>query len=197
MNTNTRGRNIAAVAIAAGILLALVVLAAQSGGETFTATATVGTGSTSASAPVTIRIDRFIADADREKVVAAVKTNDPALMREALTALDDIGYIEVADRRTPIKYAYSRPAGGGRIVTVVAATPIAYLGGSRPDAKPKEGYDLALALLVLDSRDTGTGELSPAAKLRLNESGAIVTEEYGSEVVRLSGVTKTTQPSMQ
>jgi hypothetical protein len=44
-------------------------------------------------------------------------------------------------------------------------------------------------LEVAESR-AGQGELVPAAKVRVTEQGAIVTEDYGSEVVRLSNITK-------
>jgi hypothetical protein len=174
-----------AVAIAA--MAGAVNLAAQ---ETFTATASVKSPKAAASAPVTIRVDRFVSDADRDRIMAVVKKNDVAATRSALASLPDIGYIELAQKRTPVKYAYARSTGGGRLITVITAQPILYLGGAAPDAKPKEGFDLALALLILDAADKGDGELAPAAKVKMNDAGAIVTDEYGSEVVRLVGISK-------
>jgi len=168
-----------------GVLLAAAGLSAQAPAAlTFTATATVKSPGKNASVPVTIRIDKFIADADRDAVLATLKGTDTAATQAALARLDDLGYIALGERRTPIKYAYARQTGDGRLITVVTAKAILYLGGSEPDAKPKQGYDLALALLVLDGHDTGDGELAPAVKVKLDK-GAIVTDEYGSEVVRL------------
>jgi hypothetical protein len=176
-----------------GVVVALAVLAAgahATAQETFTATASVKSPKANASAPVTIRVDRFLSDADRDRVMAVVKKNDMAATRAALAALPDIGYIELAEKRTPVKYAYARPTGSGRLITVVTAQPILHLGGSAPDAKPKAGFDLALALLSLDSADKGDGELAPAAKVKVNDTGGIATDEYGSEVVRLTGISK-------
>jgi hypothetical protein len=183
-------RVLAATAAAAAISIGASALAAQAP-ETFTATATVKTAAGGGgSAPVTITINRFTSDAERDKLVGPVKANDAVATRKALTAMEDIGFIQVGQRKTPIKYAYARSTGGGRMVTVVTAQPILHLGGSTPTATPKEGYDLALALLILDARNTGDGELAPAVKIKVNESGAVVTDDYGTEVVRLVGIAK-------
>jgi len=182
-------RVMAAAAAVCAVSSAAVILA-QGAPVVFTATATVKSPTASASAPVTIRIERFTTDAEREKLVGPVKANDPAATRTQLAAMDDIGYIQLGDRRTPLKYAYARATGAGRIVTVVTAQPILHLGGNAPNAKPKKGFDLGLALLVLDASDKGDGELAPAVTLKVNESGAIVTNDYGSEAVRLVGITK-------
>jgi hypothetical protein len=190
MSKEIRGRNVAAAAVAFGLLVSVLSLAAQTTGETFTAAATVKTQTAGAKAKVTIKIDRFLTDAERDKLAVVVKGNDQVATQKALAAMGDVGYIEVGPTRTPLKYAYARSTGGGRMVTVATATPILHLGGTLPDAKPKEGYNLALALLVLDATDAGTGELAPAAKVKVNESGALVTEDYGSEVVRLTGIAK-------
>lgn len=178
---------------AAAALLAFssgLTLSAQAGGQTFKATATVKSPGKSAAVPLTVHIDHFISDADRDKVVAAVKGQKPGEPQKTLAAMPDVGYIALGETRTPIKYAYSRSTGSGRLVTVVAAKAIYYIGGRDPKAKPKEGYDLAMALLVLDGNDTGDGEFAPAVKLKVDANGAIVTQDYGSEVVRLEKVAK-------
>jgi len=162
---------------------------AQAPPLTFKATASVKAPGKSAAVPTTIQIDKFVSDADRDKVVAAVK-GASGEAQKTLAAMPDIGYIAVGERKTPIKYAYARSTGGGRLITVVSSTPIYFIGGAEKNAKPKAGYDLGLALMVLDGNDTGDGELAPAVKLKVDDKGAIVTEDYGSEVVRLTKITK-------
>jgi hypothetical protein len=188
MTMNAQRRGWMAVAVAVGFMATGLSLGAQAG-ATFKATASVKSPGKSASVPVTIRIDRFVTDADREKVAATLK-GPAGETQKTLAAMPDVGYIAVGERKTPVKYAYARSTGGGRLITVVTAKAIYYLGGSEPDAKPKEGYDLALALLVLDGQDTGDGELAPAVKLKVDAAGAIVTDDYGSEVVRLTKIAK-------
>ena len=189
MNMNALKRGWMA-ALAAGVMTAGIAPGAQGTGITFKATASVKAPGKSASVPVTIRIDRFISEADRDKVVAAVKAQTPGEPQKTLATLPTLGYIEVVEKRTPLKYAYARSTGSGRLITVVTAQAIYYIGGSEKDAKPKEGYDLALALLVLDGNDTGDGELAPAVKIKLDAAGAVVTDDYGREVVRLTKIAK-------
>jgi hypothetical protein len=172
------------------ITLAVVLPVHAGAGQTFSATAAVKSPSGSASMPVTIGIDRFVSETDRTAVMDLVKAGNGTATRQALAKMASIGFIELGTRRTPVKYAYSRSTGSGRLITVLTAEPILYVGASRPDAKPKEGFDLALALLVLDGSDKGDGELAPAAKLKVDDKGAIVTEEYGREVVRLTNIAK-------
>jgi hypothetical protein len=181
---------VAAASAAAVIVAMTTAQPAQAQPVTFTATASVKGPQGSASAPVTITIVRFTSAAERDRLVPLVKANDRAATRKALAAAEDIGTIQVRDHRIPIKYAYARATGGGRMITVVTAEPILHLGGDAPGAKPKAGYDLALALLVLDAADSGTGELAPAVTLMVNEAGSIVTHDYGTEVVRLVDVKK-------
>jgi len=175
---------------AAGLVTAALTLGAQTPVGTFKATASVKAPGKSAAVPVTIHIDRFITDADRDKVVAAVKGGQAGEPQKTLATLPDLGYIAVGATKTPLKYAYPRATGGGRIVTVVTAKAVYYIGGNEPNAKPKAGYDMALALMVLDANDSGDGELAPAVKVKLDENGAIVTQDYGREVVRLTKITK-------
>jgi hypothetical protein len=172
----------------AGVLFA-AGLTAQGANLTFNATATVSSAAKKAPVPVTIHIDRFITDADREKVAATLKANDAAATTKALAALPDLGYIKLGEKSTPLKYAYARPTGDGRLITVVTAQPLYFIGGTAKDAKPKQGYDLGLALLVLNGQDAGTGQLAPAVKVKL-DNGAVVTDDYGTEVVRLVNVAK-------
>ena len=75
-------------------------------------------------------------------------------------------------------------------MTAVTAEPIHFVGGDLPGAKPKAGYDLGLILIQLDSSKAGSGEMAPAAKVRVDDKGAIVTEDYGADVVRLSNVVR-------
>jgi hypothetical protein len=180
----------AASVIGAALLVSAVQMIAKGEGERFTATASMTSAKMTHSAPVSFQIDRFVSDADREKFMAVVKRHKTTEIHDALAAMPDVGVIETANTKTPIKYAYASPAAGGRLITIVAAQPIVHLGGDLPDAKPKKGYDLALAFLVLDANDTGDGEFALATKVRVDAKGAIVTEDYSPATVHLKGVSK-------
>lgn len=165
--------------------------AARAQAETLTASATVSTAAgASARAPLTVVIERFATDAERDELLAAVTKGGTAAAKTLLAARRDAGSVQLGANKTPIKYAYARSTGGGRLVTVVTAEPIAFVGAGVPGAKPKAGYDLGLVMLEVAESSAGQGELVPAAKVRVGENGGIVTEDYGSEVVRLSNVVK-------
>ena len=163
---------------------------AQARAETFTADASVvRANGTVASAKLTAVVQSFSTDTDRDTVIAAVKQGGTAA-RDLLAARKDVGSIKVGTKSTAVKYAYARRVGSGRLITLVTAEPIHFVGGDLPDAKPKAGYDLGLVLLDVSGSQPGHGEVAPAAKVKVDAQNAIVTEDYGAEVVRLSNIVR-------
>jgi hypothetical protein len=173
------------------VALTCSAASARAQSETFTGAASVkAAGGASASAPVTITVDRFATDADQAALVAAAKSGGTAA-RDWLAKRGDAGTLQVGARKTPIKYAYVRKTGGGRLITVATAEPIVFVGAGLPDAKSPAGFDLGFVLLDLPASGPGQGELSPAAKVSVNPQGAIVTEDFNKAgVVHLSNVVK-------
>ena len=90
----------------------------------------------------------------------------------------------------PTRLTIERPAEKGRLLTIVSDTPIAFLGAGMPGAKPKEGFDFGIVDLMVDAAGSGTGTISPAAKVTVKQ-GAFVVDEYSGELVRLTGVKRT------
>jgi len=157
--------------------------------QTLTALATVKTvGGASPSAPLTVVVRQFTTDAERSELMAALKKGGTASARALLVKRRDIGTVQLGARMTPIKFAYARATGDGRLITVVTAQPLVFLGAGLPGAKPTSGYDLGLVMLQVAASGPGSGELVPATKIRLNEQDAIVTEDYSGEVVHLTNV---------
>jgi len=178
-----------AAAIAATLLVASTAHG-QSLPESYTATASAESEAKSGTAPVRLRIDAWSSTADREKVMAALKKGGTPAVRQVLSKMKDVGQIQVGENKAPIKYAFARPIGGGRVVTIVTDNPLLHLGAGLPDAKPTTGYDVAVAVLVLDEKGSGHAELSPAAKVRADEQGAVVVEDYGPVKVWMKDVAK-------
>jgi hypothetical protein len=174
-----------------GVLVLTAAAAVAAGQETYTATAEVkNAAGVKKTAPVTISIDHFLTQAERDSVMAALKSSGQAAMKKILEGMKDAGSIEAGSEKTAIKYAFTRPTGGGKLVTVVAPQPIVHIGADLPDAKPKAGYDFTLVFLVLDSEGKGHGEFHPASKIKMREDGAIVTEGYGADTVWLKHIMK-------
>lgn len=175
------------------IAVALPLLAAgvSLGAETYAARAEMKTSDGKLrTAPVTISLDRMLTTAERDALLAAFKSGDAAALKKALAAQPSLGYVEGGKVNVPVKFAFPRSTGGGKIVTIVCNEPIIHIGGDVPDAKPKAGFDLAYVLLVLDADGKGTGEIAPAAKLKIRDDGALVTEDYGADTVWLKDVVR-------
>ena len=94
-----------------------------------------------------------------------------------------------AGTATPTRLTLERTTDKGRLLTIVADQPILFLGAGVPGAKPKEGYDFAIIDIEVDAKGGGAGTLAPAAKIAFKQ-GAFVVEDYGAELVRLTGVKK-------
>ena len=184
----SRSALIASIALG-GLLLPAATASAQ-GSETFTATASAKGPKGVVTVPVTITITRLTTDAERNTVAEALKRGGTAAVRAVLAKMPEIGTLDAGKQKRPLKYAYQRTLGSGRLITVMTDTPIAYLDAGTVEQKPKAGYDLGLVLLDLSNPAKGTGELAPAAKVKLNEAGAVVTEDYGAEAVMLTNVQK-------
>ena len=176
--------------VAAALLVAsacAAVVAAQAMPETFTATAAVRKGTVTASAPFSVTIARYGSAAEREAVMAALRNGGTAALKPILAKMADAGVLQIGERSTPIKFAAQRQTASGRLVTVVTAEPVLFLGGGLPAAQPRKGFDVAVAMLY--PGDSAFGELAPAAKVGLDSSGAILIEDYGATVVWLERLT--------
>ena len=163
------------------IALACSVSLAHAQADTFTAAAATSVGT---NANLTVVVQRYTSDRDRNALIEALKKGGTAAARALLVKGRDLGSVQIGERRTAIKYVYSRKTLAGRQVTVVTAEPISLAGGTMPAA----GFDLGLVLLDLDASGAGQGDLVPATKIRVNEEGAFETEDYNGVHLRLSNV---------
>ena len=167
---------------------------AQGAPEVYNATAALKTAAgVSITAPVVISISGWTTDGDREKAVAALKAGGTAALRKQLAAVPDAGFLQVGQVKTPLRFARTLPVGDGKLVTLATAQPVFHIGGGAPDAKPtdKAGYDVAVVIFQVDAAGKGeVGDFSPAAKVKFDERGALIVEDYAAEAVRLTGITK-------
>jgi hypothetical protein len=187
---SSRGWRLGALALL--VVGSAAVAPAQDKPETYNATATLKTAAgASMTAPVVITIDRWTTDAEREKVLAALKSGGTTALQKQVAGMPAVGTLQLGEMKAPLHFARALTVGGGKVVTVVAPQPVFYVGGGVPGAKAKAGYDVAVALFQVDAAGKGdTGDFAPAAKVKLDERGALVTEDYGAEAVRLTGVTR-------
>jgi hypothetical protein len=165
--------------------------AALAQSETYSATGSIKTaGGAAATTPVTIVVERKMPQAEADKFLAAFKSGGAAALRKALVGVPPTGSIRVAGGApTATRLTLERTTGAGRLLTIVADTPILHLGAGTANAKPKDGYDFAIVDLEVNAAGAGAGTFVPAAKVTVKD-GVFVVEDYSGEVVKLSGVTR-------
>jgi hypothetical protein len=172
-------------------LLLLALAGSASATETFTATAGAkNAAGASKTVPVTITFAALSTPAERDAVFAALKSGGHEAARKVLVGMKDIGTIAGPNKTVAVKAAFSRPVGSGRLVTVLAAEPMNAIKSDLSITAPKPGYDMTIAILVLDADGKGTGEFTPAAKMKMREDGAITTEDSSTETIWLKDVAK-------
>jgi len=180
--------------IAVGVLLCLVLLVRAHASDTISATAHVtSAGGVEASAPMRVVIDRLSNEHERDELLTAIRKGGTPAARNLLQARNSLGSVQVGATVTAIKFVYATTTGDGQLITAVTGSPIAFVGAGKPNAGSKQGFDLGLVLLQLPAAGPGLGELVPAAKVRVNDQGGIVTEDYSSETVRLVNVVSSSE----
>jgi hypothetical protein len=171
-------------------VVAATNVAGQTGArETFTATAAVkAAGGAAATAPLKVTVDRKMSESEADTMLAAFKSGGAAGLRKALQGVPAVGSAQLGGGKpTPLRHALERPTEKGRLLTLVADTPMLFLGAGVPGAKAQAGYDFAIIDLEVDAKNAGSGTLAPAAKVTV-KNGAFVVEDYAGELVRLTAV---------
>src|SRR5262249_46376051 len=121
-------------------IIGVLVLVPVKASERFTATAAIKGATT---APLTIIVDKFSTDGERETLLKALKAGTPGA--DLLAKRRAVGSLQVGTRSAPIKYAYAVSTGDRRLITVVTGSPIVLdADGNAPAARPG---DLGLVLL--------------------------------------------------
>jgi hypothetical protein len=146
-------------------------------------------GGANAQAPLLIEIRQFASEADRNELIKLVNESGTPAARTWLAARPDVGTVQIGAHQMPIKYAFQRATSAGQLYTVMTSEPMTLTGAAQPASKPGSGFDVGLILIEV-AAGPGHGELIPAAKVRVDKDGAIVTEAGQSGMVPLSDVIK-------
>jgi hypothetical protein len=70
----------------------------------------------------------------------------------------------------------------------VTDAPIYFLGGGRPDAKPRDGYELAVLQLKMDSSGVGEGSMAAAARVKRGGETGVQVDQYADQPVKLISI---------
>lgn len=182
---------------AAGLLLAMTLtgasatvvtaLAQQAGKpETFRANAQVAGPSGAAATTILITVERFSHDQDRKTVEGALKGGGYPGFLTALRKAPEVGYVQHGAQKYAIRYARQTETDKGRTIVVVTDRPVFFVGGGAPDAKPRAGYEVAVARLEVDVNGSGAGSMAAAARVKLGPDGTVQVDDYAEEPIKLT-----------
>lgn len=164
----------------------------RSAPETFSANIQA-LGATGGSGAATIEIDirRYTPDADRTAVEEALKTGGYPAFLTALRKAPEVGSVSVGNRKWAIRWARERPAAKyTRMIVVVTDKPIFFVGGGSVDAKPREGYEVAVIQIEIDDAGMGRGTMTAAARVKPGGETGVLIDDYADKPIRLITVVR-------
>jgi len=169
--------------------------AAQSGKfkgapETFNARAKVATAASSGDAYITIRVEKYTPDKEREAMQRALETGGSSGFLDALKKAPVVGRFDVGKQTFSIRWARQEPSGAGRVITLVIDRPVYFVGAGVPGAKSREGFDLAIVQLTMDSAGIGEGTMAAAARVKPGGPTGVQVDDYATTPVKLVSVTR-------
>jgi hypothetical protein len=184
-----------ATLVITAVALTAAAPAAQSGRqvgapETFTANANVAGATGAVAATVQVVIQRYTPDADRTAVEAALKNGGYPGFLTALRKAPEVGHVQLGERKYAIRYARQTDTPNGRTIVVVTDKPMFFLGGGAADAKPREGFEVALFRMDVDSVGLGSGMMTGAARVKPGPDGGVQIDDYAEKPVKLVTVTR-------
>jgi hypothetical protein len=158
---------------------------AQTYPKTWTATAEAALKNSAITATFTIHLNGLMHDLSFKVVADALKYGGYPNFLPALRKLPPIGYVEVAGKKTEIKYARIR---SGTTSTLVIGTdqPIFFLGGGAVEPKRKAGYEVGIIDLDLDAQGNGSGTMAAAARIKPGPDGEVLIDDYAEAPIKVS-----------
>jgi hypothetical protein len=159
--------------------------------ETITANAHV-VGSTGAAATrVTMQIDRYSPEADRNAVADALKHGGYSGFLTALRKAPVVGTVTVAGQAFDIRWAREQPIATGRSIVLITDKPVYFVGGGSTTAKPREGYEVAVLQFRLDDSGLGfEGTMAAAARVKPGGPTGVQIDDYAEKPVELQSISR-------
>jgi hypothetical protein len=161
--------------------------------ETFdlTATASAGPGAVGTlTVPMVVHIERYTPAHARTTMTDALKHAGYSGFLNALREAPVAGSLTIGDQSWVIRWARQVPSSDGRVVSIVTDKPVAFVGGGRTDAKPKAGYEVAVAQFTVDRSGHGTGTMAAAARVKPGGETGVRIDDYAEKPVTLTAVAR-------
>jgi len=158
--------------------------------ETFRANANVAGSAGAAAATIQIRLDRYVTDHDRDAIRGALKTGGYSGFLTTLRAAPALGQVTLGDQTFTVRWATQEPTKNGRRIVVITDKPVYFAGGGAANAKPREGYEVAVIRFEINNVGLGKGEMAAAARVKPGGDTGVIIDDYADALIKLVTVTK-------
>lgn len=158
--------------------------------ETFTANAQVAGAASTITATIKVRIDRYVADFDRDLIRAGLKHGGYSGFLTALRAAPAIGSLTLGEQAFTVRWATQETIPTGRRIVVITDKPVAFVGGAAVTSKPRAGYEVALIRFEIDKQGQGQGEMAAAARVRPGGETGVQIDDYAEALIKLTKIAK-------
>jgi hypothetical protein len=159
--------------------------------ESFTANAQFTGPSGAAATTLKIRVERYTPDAERDAVIGALKQGGYPAFVLALRKAPVVGTITAGGQSFNIRWARAEAIKNGRSIVLVTEKPMFFVGGGAVDAKPREGYEVAVVSFRIDNVGMGyDGKLAAAARVKQSATGGVEIDEYADKLIDLKTITR-------
>jgi hypothetical protein len=159
--------------------------------ETLTANAHVTGVAGAAATRITMQIDRYSPEADRDAVALALKRGGYPAFLAALRKAPAVGTVTVAGQTFDVRWAREQPLANGRSIVLITDKPVYFVGGGSTTAKPREGYEVAVLQFRLDNSGLGfDGTMAAAARVKPGGATGVQIDDYAEKPIELQSITR-------
>jgi hypothetical protein len=158
--------------------------------ETFTSPVQARSTTGAAAATIRIQIDRYSYENELKSMTDGLTYGGYPGFVTALRKAPVVGYVEIGDVKVALRWAREQVTPKGRTISLVTERPMYFIGGGKADAKPRQGFELAVVQLTVDEFGLGSGTMAPAAKVKKDGESGVQIEDYAEEPVKLTFVSR-------
>jgi hypothetical protein len=159
--------------------------------ESFTANATFQGAGGAAATTLKINVQRYTPDAERDAVLQALKQGGYGNFVNALKKAPVVGTVTIGGQSFDIRWARAEDIKNGRSIVLVTDKPMFFIGAGRPDAKPREGFDVGVISFRIDNVGMGyDGRMAAAAKVKPGGPTGVEVSDYAEKLIDLKTITR-------
>jgi len=137
---------------------------------------------------VDIDVTRWSSNAERERLVAALREKGPNELLKQLQKVKPVGRIKTPDSLGyDLRYAYQQvDPDGGRTIVIATDRPIGFWEASN---RPRSiDYPFTVIQMQLDREGTGKGTMSYATRIVAHKNNVIELEDFATQPIMLNNI---------